>query len=153
MASRARKVLDRAASLTWRERRTVVWVWSVLPVIWLMLRVFALPRILQMLDPKGGASRSGDARSGLEEARRAAWLVNGAARASPFRSSCLSRSLVLWRLLRGRGVPAEIRLGVRKRGGALDAHAWVEVNGRAVDGTAEQGGHFAAFSGELPTGR
>jgi hypothetical protein len=40
------------------------------------------------------------------------------------RNRCLVRSIMMVWLLRTRGVPAELRLGVRKRAGAFEAHAW-----------------------------
>lgn len=40
--------------------------------------------------------------------------------------TCLSRALVSARLLRGRGSHVVVRVGVRKDGDRLVAHAWVE---------------------------
>jgi hypothetical protein len=45
---------------------------------------------------------------------------------------CLPRSIALQQLLATRGVPARLRIGVRKESGGLTAHAWVEVGGQAV---------------------
>ncbi|HEX5757819.1 MAG TPA: lasso peptide biosynthesis B2 protein, partial [Thermoanaerobaculia bacterium] len=47
-------------------------------------------------------------------------------------AGCLPRSLAMQRLLARRGAPAELRIGVRRREGVLEAHAWVEVDGRPV---------------------
>jgi len=44
----------------------------------------------------------------------------------PFESTCLKRSLVLCLFRRRRGLPATLRIGVRKNGGEFAAHAWVE---------------------------
>lgn len=50
----------------------------------------------------------------------------------PFGSgSCLRQALVLGHLLRARG--PHLRIGVRAGDGGVDAHAWVEVSGLAVD--------------------
>ncbi len=40
------------------------------------------------------------------------------------RNLCLVRSMVLLWLLRTRGESAEVVLGVRKRAGVFEAHAW-----------------------------
>ena len=48
------------------------------------------------------------------------------------RVPCLSRSVALARMLSRRGVPSDIRIGVRTSDGRLEAHAWVEVNGRPL---------------------
>jgi Transglutaminase-like superfamily len=47
------------------------------------------------------------------------------------RKDCLPRSLALFYLLRSRGVPAVIHIGVAKY--PFQAHAWVEVEGRPVE--------------------
>jgi len=56
----------------------------------------------------------------------------------PFRTTCLVRSMVLGRILRRRGYPAEVVIGVREDGVGRDprfAHAWVEVE----EGTGSSG--------------
>ena len=50
-------------------------------------------------------------------------------RTSGITVSCLTRSFVLWALLRSRGVDTDLRVGFRKRGEILEGHAWVEHNG------------------------
>jgi len=52
-------------------------------------------------------------------------------------ATCLRQSLVVWFLLRRRGLPAELRIGARKVEDRLEAHAWVESNGLCLDGTRE----------------
>lgn len=54
----------------------------------------------------------------------------------PFRATCLRRSLVLASLLR-RHHPA-LRVGVAKTGGAVAAHAWLEIAGATLDPEAAQ---------------
>jgi Transglutaminase-like superfamily len=59
--------------------------------------------------------------------------------------SCLERSAAAQRVLRRRGVPAELRLGVRgSDAGDLQAHAWIEIEGKPVDALAPS---FAALEG------
>lgn len=41
--------------------------------------------------------------------------------------------MVLHRWLREQGLPSELRIGVRKDGGALIAHAWVELGAHVVN--------------------
>lgn len=71
---------------------------------------------------------------------RIARLERGVARAARCvwpRPACLGRALVLQRLLAAEGVAASLRFGVRRPDDALRAHAWVEVDGRAL-GAAPQ---------------
>ena len=46
--------------------------------------------------------------------------------------TCLRQALVLQRMLRASGADAHLRIGVRKDAGALEAHAGVECDGRAM---------------------
>src|SRR5258708_29820685 len=57
--------------------------------------------------------------------------VNRACAWYPKRALCLQRSAVTTCLLRSYGVPAQIVLGAQKL--PFKAHAWVEVDGRAVN--------------------
>lgn len=50
-----------------------------------------------------------------------------------YHPSCLTRALVLRHLLRRRGIPAELRLGVSTTGGQFTAHAWVEHDGQVLN--------------------
>ena len=52
--------------------------------------------------------------------------IQVASRLLPFESTCLKRSLVFCLFRRRRGLPATLRIGVQKNGGAFAAHAWVE---------------------------
>jgi hypothetical protein len=58
-------------------------------------------------------------------------------RAVGWTPSCLRRSLVLTALLRQRGHPAVLCVGVRRDGTQIRAHAWVECAGDTFDATAE----------------
>jgi hypothetical protein len=72
-----------------------------------------------------------DAAEGLEEARRLGWVVARTLRLLPGDTRCLTRSLVLTRLLARRGIAAKLVIGARP-GPEFLAHAWVECDGEAV---------------------
>lgn len=90
------------------------------------------------------ARRAGDrpARGRLAEAEveRAAYHVAVAAAFFPGRAVCLEQSLALYVLLRRRGVPAELRVGVQVY--PFYAHAWVELDGRPVNEDPETVARF-----------
>jgi hypothetical protein len=65
----------------------------------------------------------------LRRARRYARWVDVAARHHIVGMHCLQRSLALHQWLRSNGLPSELRIGVRREGPALRAHAWVELGG------------------------
>lgn len=69
---------------------------------------------------------------------RAARIIERLGPYYPLRATCLKKSLVLFRILRRRGVPAELRLGVRKVEGDFNAHAWIELDGRPLLATGAE---------------
>ena len=102
--------------------------------------LFLLPVVSLLLKARGmKCARAWLRRSGRFAGRTSefapgeiAALVGAAA--SLLQARCLPRSLVLCQLLRDRGSSAEIRLGVAKPAdGLLSAHAWVEVDGFALN--------------------
>ena len=78
-----------------------------------------------------------------------AHMVNAADRHGLVHPSCLVKSLTLWWLLGRQGITSELRVGVRKEGGNLEAHAWVEREGIALNEPEERHHHYAAFDAAL----
>lgn len=88
-----------------------------------LLRLVPLERLMVWLGR--GAGRR--ALAGSRQARVIRW-VDGALRRlpPPWRRTCLTRSVVLYHLLRSGGVPVVLNMGVRKgEDGAVKAHAWL----------------------------
>jgi hypothetical protein len=61
------------------------------------------------------------------EARRLSRIVYGTLHLGPLRPRCLVNALVLFRLLRAQGDPAELVIGLPHDARDHEAHAWVEV--------------------------
>ena len=59
--------------------------------------------------------------------------------------NCLEQSLVLWWLLRRRGIDAVLRIGARKDLDRFEAHAWVEVNSQVLNDASAEHRHFVPF--------
>ena len=78
---------------------------------------------------------------------RLSWLTMQAARL--LRVKCLTRSLALARVLASRGVASELRIGVMKDAGMLNAHAWVEWNGVILNDRPHCIAQYAAFDRAL----
>jgi transglutaminase superfamily protein len=74
-----------------------------------------------------------------------------AARNLFFSTNCLEQSLVLWWLLRRRGIAADLRIGARKAANRFEAHAWVECSGTVWNSGGEDHLHFVPFE-EQATG-
>lgn len=68
--------------------------------------------------------------SARQQAKLDAWAIRACASRLPW-GTCLRRSLALWWLLRRRGIDSEIHFGARLEGG-IEAHAWLELEGRAL---------------------
>jgi transglutaminase superfamily protein len=77
-------------------------------------------------------------------------MVRAALRYSFAHYSCLEESLTLWFLLCKQGIPACLRIGVRKENGKFEAHAWVEHCGEALNQDEAMHRHYAAFEQDLP---
>lgn len=58
---------------------------------------------------------------------------------------CLLRSLLLFRLLKARGEPAELLIGVSKETSALQSHAWIETQGTVIGDNPAMTGGFATL--------
>lgn len=112
-----------------------------LPTVAVLLRARGMARTTALLERLGRyAETDPDTLAPREIAR----LVNAAA--SILGARCLPRSLLLWNLLRRRGTPVEIRLGVSKPAdGKLSAHAWVELDGLPLYDGADVFGRYAAL--------
>jgi hypothetical protein len=144
-----RKVARFLALGRW-ERGVFLRALVMLPLTAAGLRVLGLRRVQAILSAhsRAAVSARGD---DLFHARQVARLVAAAARHGPYRASCLPMSLTLQRLLRERGIDADLRLGVRKAAGGLEAHAWVERDGEPIAETAAVHEQFAAFEQPIAT--
>lgn len=138
--------------LTWAERWLLVQALLLLPLTALTLRVVGFRRwqaLLTRLVPVRCVPLSEDAAALIREGRATARLVDAAARHGPYCATCLPRSLTLWLLLRRRGIDSCLRIGVRKKAGRLEAHAWVELQGLALNDDSGVRERFAAFDRRL----
>src|SRR5262245_50506736 len=78
-------------------------------------------------------------RSTWPSTERIAWAIAHAHRVVP-RANCLPQALAAEALLTRAGHPVDLRIGVVKtKQGGLEAHAWVESEGRLVVGDLTQG--------------
>jgi len=71
---------------------------------------------------------------------RAAAVVRGVAARLPCRPSCLEQAAALVWILAAQGTAAHMAIGVRREGGGLAAHAWVERDGRVLLGDPSSAG-------------
>lgn len=127
--------LRRWFALSWTDRRRVLGMMLFgLPAIHASLRLFGYGRTRRWLERR---SRRAGTRSStgedLEAGRNLARLAATAGRRGPVTATCLRQSLLVYWALRRRGLDPALQIGVRKNGAALDAHAWVELEGESLD--------------------
>jgi hypothetical protein len=83
--------------------------------------------------------RDRQASGGVPTTERIGWAISVAKEFVP-KGNCLPQALAAESLLTRSGHPVELRIGVAKTGdGGLEAHAWVESEGRLVVGDLVQG--------------
>jgi len=99
------------------------------------------------MGPGSSAAALTDAPAQLQSTCR---MVRAAAHYSLAKFTCLEESLTLWYLLGKRGIPARLRIGVRKDNEKFEAHAWVEHDGEALNQPEAQHQHYAAFENDFP---
>ena len=139
--NRRRSVLGRFRELPGVARRELVHAWWELLRVDLHLRRAAGAVITKALDdsqPVGGAER-------FEEAVAVARRVGRAAAYTHRPQRGLPRPGTRPGLLRRRGIPASLRIGVRRDAGRIAAHAWIEVAGTPLGEPAAVEERFVAL--------
>lgn len=107
-----------------------------------------------LVRPAGGHAATEATPSDVaDRVRRVDAALRRAERVLPRRPSCLVRALALAELLARAGVPGSlIRLGVRRDGATMDAHAWVELDGRVIGDDQRVARRFTPLGSVTPTG-
>lgn len=100
-------------------------------------------------DPKAVSRAHGRVHGRRSPEHIAAVVVHVNRHVLPYLSRCLLESTVLWYLLRRAGHDAELLLGARTLLGPLQAHAWVELDGRVLNDVEHVRDIYTAFA--LPT--
>jgi hypothetical protein len=102
-------------------------------VQWRLRRV-PLPRLVESLSGReNGLPRV--------EPRRLSRIVHSTLRVRNVRPRCLVNALVLYRLLRAQGDPAELVIGLPREPRDKEAHAWVELERRDIGPPPGKGQH------------
>ena len=119
---------------------------------WLGLRLAGFRRwrsVLAWLAPSANTTMRRQNASQRELAELIARMAAAAARNVFIDTNCLEQSLVLWWLLRRRGISAELRIGARKEFERFEAHAWVEVDAAVLNDASAEHLHFTPFDGPI----
>ena len=100
-----------------------------LPLVDLSLRGAGLRRTQRLLGVDENAPAPTVTPAAAASAQRLAQLAAIAGRHGLYANTCLRQALAVQWWLRRRGLPSQLRIGARRNGETLDAHAWVELGG------------------------
>ena len=137
--------MSRLRDLSPAERALLLQAACLLPLIDLGLRLVSFSRLHSVLL----RTARGRGRRPALEPTAIAKLVNIAARRGAWRVGCLRESMTLWWLLRRGGIDGNLRVGVRGRQDDLEAHAWVELDGRPLNDRRDVRALYATFPRDL----
>jgi hypothetical protein len=127
------RALERLLSLTGAERRLLLRAFLWISWIDLRLRLFRGALVADLHRDGATPASHPVTVEDVSRAQRYAHWIEVASRYYPVPARCLHRSLTLHRWLSREGLPSAIRIGVRKDGATLNAHAWVELGGHIVN--------------------
>jgi hypothetical protein len=136
--------LARLRGLAPSERRLLAAALVMLPIAGASLRALGLRRTQRLLLRAPARLK----RTPVSPVR-AGQIVRAAAERGPYCAKCLAASLTLQALLLRSGVRTSLRLGVRKGGAGIEAHAWVELDGEVLMEPQGSHRHFSAFDGAI----
>ena len=133
------------------ERAVFLAASTLLPAVRGGLRTLGLRRVQVVLSGRMRPGWLAEPGGSGYPARRVARL--GGVAAQYVGGPCLARSVVLACLLERQGVPAQLRMGVRKGENGFEAHAWVEAAGMSLDEGQDVGERYAAFERDFALAR
>ena len=137
--------LETACAFSLNDWWTLARTWFLLLAIDLGLRVLPFKRVqafAAQVRPRDATSERDNAWNTIQRLHR---FVDIAARHHLYPMTCLRQALALQCMLGQRGIATDLRIGVRKDGGALDAHAWVEHSGLIIERTPSTIVEFATI--------
>lgn len=118
-----------------------------LPIVATSLKTVGLRRTQSWLARNPLATTPPSTEQMRANVRRTAQMVAAACRRYPLRSDCLPRTIILWSLLRRRGINADVRIGVRcDTQGEFQAHAWLEWNGEVINDAGDVARQYLPFN-------
>ncbi len=122
-------------SLGWIDRSRMLWMILMgLPLMAAAVQTSGYVRTRRWLERSSTPANPRTATAtDMDWARNTAQLAAIAGRHGPVTATCLRQALLVYWLLRRRGLSPELKIGVRKQGDVVEAHAWVELEGRSLD--------------------
>ena len=131
------RFLKKLRSLSLLDYYVLLWATVMLPVTGLRLRFQGFKKVYTWAKGRPIHHPATVAET-TDRSTHLGKLINFVAMNGLYRANCLSRSLVLLRVMEKEGLPGELKIGVPKDRNAralsiLDAHAWVEYQGTVIN--------------------
>ena len=124
----------------WQTRWLVVDAACTLVWFALFVRLMPFQRLTVKWGHQGQVARTDITPDQQQQAREIEWLIDALSRRMPFQATCLMQAATGQSLLRRRGVPSTVYIGVAPRrddGRNVNAHAWLQCGRRIITGRAE----------------
>ena len=121
----------RYLTLSRADQRLLLSAYVSLALVEVGLRTLGFRRLIAWVPEVGQPPQSVEPAT-LRWAMESAYWLEVASRHSLIRAQCLHRAIALHYWLRRAHLPSMLRIGVRKEGAALAAHAWVELYGQPL---------------------
>ena len=120
--------------------RSVFWLTYYRSGLWLFPSIVTRKAMTDMTDNSGNTGSTDKALvyDVVRSVRRCSRYVPSA--------SCLTQALAAKTVLKRYGQPSTLRIGVAPSDSAIEAHAWVEIDGRIVLGRLPQQARFSVMS-------
>jgi len=119
--------LRRLINLSFSDCLTLLYVYTLLLLVEFGFHFFRFSTMVKLISLR---CKSSETVRGIDP-QRGLYLVTIALRHNFFKVKCLSKSFVLFRLLKKRGWAPILYIGIQKDRG-FKAHAWVEIEGNPV---------------------
>ena len=104
-----------------------------IPFLWLSaviaVRFFPLKKLQLLFEKSPSVQSSLDSAALTDRLQR---LSIAFFRRLPFEAGCLEKSLAFLILLKQHGLPADLKIGLKKEHETLKAHAWIEQDGKIL---------------------
>ena len=137
--------LRRFFALSTQQRWLLPKTLSLLTAVRLGLWVLPFRIVLRLIETLRRKGLSRPDTSSDSRVSEVIWAVKAASRCVP-EATCLTQALTAHCLLGRLGHPSKLEIGVaRGKGGALEAHAWVEIRGETLIGSLPDLSRFSKF--------
>ena len=125
-----------------RERQLLVRTFALLGGVRLGLWLLPFLTLQSLLDRISRPSPS-FVKTNPRDLDKIVWAVNQSSRYTPGGAKCLARALTTQVIMRRHGYSPQLKIGVAKgERGQLEAHAWIENQGRVVVGALQDPSRF-----------